>query len=101
MFSTLVLIWVGGEVNSTDVVTINNGGSAKMAAKLTKQLTIANKPLQRHWPQRDTQPQHSNGTLLPDAWKTMKQRCHQGTQHTRRWSSECLDILPNQHQSTQ
>jgi hypothetical protein len=39
MFSTLVLIWVGGEVNSTDVVTINNGGSAKRAAKLTKQLT--------------------------------------------------------------
>jgi hypothetical protein len=34
-----MLNWVGGEVNCTDVVTINDGGSAKGATKLTKQLT--------------------------------------------------------------
>jgi hypothetical protein len=39
MFSALVLDWVGGEVNGTDVVTINNGGTAERAAKLTKQLS--------------------------------------------------------------
>jgi hypothetical protein len=36
MFGTLVLDWIGGEVNSTDVVTIDDGGSAERAAKLTK-----------------------------------------------------------------
>jgi len=36
MFSTLVLNWIGGEINSTDVVTIDDGGSAERTAKLTK-----------------------------------------------------------------
>jgi hypothetical protein len=39
MFGTLMLDWIGGEINSTDVVTINDGSSAERAAKLTKQLT--------------------------------------------------------------
>jgi hypothetical protein len=36
MFGTLVLDWIGGEINSTDVVTIDDGSSAKRTAKLTK-----------------------------------------------------------------
>jgi len=38
MLCALVLNWVGGEVNCTDIVTINSGGSTKRAAKLTKKL---------------------------------------------------------------
>jgi hypothetical protein len=33
---TLMLDRIGGEVDSTDVVTINQGGTAKMVAKLGK-----------------------------------------------------------------
>jgi len=36
MLGSLMLDWVGGEIDSTDVVVINQGGMAKMVAKLGK-----------------------------------------------------------------
>jgi len=39
MLGSLMLDWVGGEIDSTDVVTIDHGGTAKRMEELLQKLT--------------------------------------------------------------
>jgi hypothetical protein len=94
MLRALMLHEVGGEVDHTDVVAVDEGGALEGTVELVEELAQPGGLC--HAVGHSTRPQRWSERRRANAWPPKRQGWRPGTRRNRRWTGACWDSQPSQ-----